>query len=463
MNDATKDGTHQLCRLRLIIGSRALDMALPPDVALIDMLPGILRALGGKVADQGVEHEGWVLQRIGGTPLDETRTAEELGLLDGETIHVRPRAAALPPIDFDDLVAGIGEQTRTWDNRWSAERTRFMLLAFAAATFGLGALLLASGGLTPARMFTAAGAAVALVVTAAALNRALGDVVTATVLSLVAVPYAAIAGWLLPTVFGAQAPSSAFCAALFGTTALALGMIGVGAARLIHISGLVAGGQLTVITLIPAVTPATPAQAAGVGLLLCLVLTMFVPTASFRLAGLALPALPTRAEEFGQDIEPVPYRQVVHRSVVADHYMTALSATLGIVELGIFGVLVTSGGLWELTLTAVGGLLLLMRARNLDSMYQRWALLLPGGLAVFAVVWRAAVLVPPFERLVLVFVAILLIAVLLAVASLTLPGRQLRPYWGRALDIFDTACILAVIPILLAVLNVYALVRGLGG
>ena len=44
-----------------------------------------------------------------------------------------------------------------------------------------------------------------------------------------------------------------------------------------------------------------------------------------------------------------------------------------------------------------------------------------------------------------------------------MPGRRLRPYWGRLVDILESFTAVALLPLLLQVLHVYGLMRGLAG
>ena len=67
------------------------------------------------------------------------------------------------------------------------------------------------------------------------------------------------------------------------------------------------------------------------------------------------------------------------------------------------------------------------------------------------------------DRVLALWFPVLLVAVLLLVLSMQLPGRRLRPYWGRAFDILETVTAVAVLPLVLAVLHVYELMRGLAG
>lgn len=70
----------------------------------IDLLPAIVSLLGDGMADVGLEHGGWVLQRLGDPPVRDDLSAAVLSLHDSYAAHVRPGADQLPPFDFDDPI-----------------------------------------------------------------------------------------------------------------------------------------------------------------------------------------------------------------------------------------------------------------------------------------------------------------------------------------------------------------------
>ncbi|MEK8108407.1 EsaB/YukD family protein [Micromonospora sp. M12] len=71
-----------------------MDLALPSDVPMADLLPTLLRYAGEDMADEGARHGGWALSRLGGAPLDGGRTVAQLGVRDGEVLYFNPRSAA---------------------------------------------------------------------------------------------------------------------------------------------------------------------------------------------------------------------------------------------------------------------------------------------------------------------------------------------------------------------------------
>src|SRR5699024_3340856 len=252
-------------------------------------------------------------------------------------------------------------------------------------------------------------------------------------------------GWLLPAAFDTGAAAQWACAGAFVLAALAVGLAGVGDAALLFVSALFGAVPLTVTAVLGASTPLDSSQVAGIGAALPLIVLVIVPTSAFRLGGLTLPPLPTSAEEFGEDLEPIPHRVVVERSALADRYMTALHAALGLTSAVLLTLLVSASTLWAMITGAVAALLLLLRSRNLTRSRQRWALLAPGAYVGGLDLILVATLLPGALRPVL-FGGAVVLAVVLLVCSTSLPGRKLRPYWGRAVDILESLCAVAVIP-----------------
>src|SRR3954452_24353186 len=107
-----------VCRLTVCGPDSRIELAVPVHVPLADLLPAMLVHLDQRLATSGLEHGGWVLQRLGEPPLDEDRGTAALGLYDGDMVYLRPRADQLPPIDFDDLVDGVATAINDRVDRW---------------------------------------------------------------------------------------------------------------------------------------------------------------------------------------------------------------------------------------------------------------------------------------------------------------------------------------------------------
>jgi hypothetical protein len=69
----------------------------------------------------------------------------------------------------------------------------------------------------------------------------------------------------------------------------------------------------------------------------------------------------------------------------------------------------------------------------------------------------------PVAALALVLPAVLAVAAITLTMAMWLPAHRPTPFWGRAGDIIDMMAIVALVPLALAVLQVYPKVRGLGG
>ncbi|HVQ90884.1 MAG TPA: hypothetical protein VMU51_07585, partial [Mycobacteriales bacterium] len=200
------------------------------------------------------------------------------------------------------------------------------------------------------------------------------------------------------------------------------------------------------------------AGAAAVVLATALLLRAVVPVLAARLAGLRIRPLPGSATEFQQDIDPEPAGTVLAGAESAIGYLVAMYVGLGAVEAGCLAVLASAPGWAPRALTAVASFLLLLNGRDLVGAWQRLAALGPGLVGAAAVLAAGTATATPQHRLVIVAALVILAGVLVAAARM-LPGRRLLPYWGRLADLGQSAAALAVVPLVLAVLQLYARVR----
>ncbi|GLZ02000.1 type VII secretion integral membrane protein EccD [Actinoplanes sp. NBRC 103695] len=448
-------------RLRFVLGDKAMDVALPGEAPLVDLLPAVLLRLNPEAADHGAEHDGWVVQRLGGVPLDEERTAVELELLDGEALHFRPRAEQLPPIDFDDLVDGVGEQARTSPWRWSDDRTRTMFLVLGGLTLAAGLVMLGLGGPPVWRATVAAVLAVALLAAAGLVSRAVPDPQTGSLLAFASAGYAASSGWLGAQALAPHSPAQVrlSLAALAALVALAAGLSAVADAGLLFAGALAFVTFVAVPALLTAAGPVTPPEAAACGLVLTLLLGLTLPPLGFRLGGLALPMLPGKPEQLSEDIDPAPHRIVVERGSAGLAYLAALTVGVGAAQVLMAAVLVRDGGVWPMIMALVVATLLSMRSRHLTGLVSRWATIAPAiALVVFDLFRFTADQSGPVRAAILVPAAAVVAGAVLTAAG-TLPGRRLRPYWGRAVDILEIFIAVMLVPVLAAVLGIYQMVR----
>ncbi|MCK2221296.1 type VII secretion integral membrane protein EccD [Actinomadura sp. ATCC 31491] len=450
------------CHVTIVGPRRKADLALPADIPLPNVLPGLLRALG-EVGGESAAAPGWTLQRLGGQPFDLGQSLGALGVLDGEILYLRPREAMLPPALYDDVADVVASGVREGRGAWSAKHTRVVGAGGASALLALGAGGLAVSGMPALTVTIVAGLlALLLIVTAALLSRAVGDSLAGALVGHAALPYGLVAGLFAPgTSAGIGAPhllASLACTALVAAIAGALVSDGVqgflGAAGAATVGGICAA---VVMVFAP-----PPAGVAAMAMAVLLALSPLVPTLSFRLAKVPLPAMPTTAEELRSDNQRLDAPAIQERTRVAQRYATGMIAVIGLSALVTQALLVMADGWVADAMTVSLSLTLIMRARVFRGLGQRLWLIGAGlaGLAMLAVsLFGQGGIVGSLA----VAIGILWLALMTVGIGLWLATGRPSPFWGRAGDILDIALIVQLFPLALGVLEVYTWVRGLSG
>ena len=455
-----------LCRLTVCGPGRSAELAVPVHVPLIDLLPALIGHLGDSLADAGLEHGGWVLQRLGDPRLREELSVAALGLRDGDVVHLRPRAEQLPPLDFDDLIDGIATGISARSDRWQPDMSRRLLAGLLAAPLAAGLALLA-GHVGRLSDLLAVAMAVVLIGLTAVSSRALADLLAADIFGAAAIGYAGLAGAELPLLRG-SAGAGLMSLASWRPVLLACGIAMAGAATAVSLARggrhpalvatsagsalLAVGGALATFAKLDA------AAVAGILLALILALGGCVPVTAFRLANMRLDPTPSTPEELQSELDPVSGQQVLEKTRLADRYMTGLYGGLSVIVTGCLVVLAFSAG-WPARVVAIDAIvLMLLHARALVSARHRLAVVIPavGGAALLVAVagLRADDHVWP------AVMAALVIAVgLLLTSERSLPGHKLLPHWGRAGDLLQTITAVALIPEVLWLLNLYGFAK----
>ncbi|MEU2424084.1 type VII secretion integral membrane protein EccD [Streptomyces sp. NPDC007851] len=458
-----------LCRLTVRAPEKTLDLAVPADVPIADLLPVIAGHAGEDLAEQGLEHGGWVLQRLGGHPLDLEGTPESLDLREGETLVLSPGTEALPPVRYDSLLEAVSAVVQHLPHAWTPQVSRWVLrVLMAAALLGCLVLLVTSKGAAGDRVALAAGAALLTLSGAGSAARVLDDPQGGVVLGLFGAAFLAAAGLLLvgggragdgsARTVGAHllAAGAAGSVGLVLATAVVTGYPVVFASCGVLSLAAVLGGSLMVALDVSAHQAAAAVAAAAV------LLGAFIPMMSFSLSGLRLPPLPTNPDQLQEGIEPRTENDVASGGAAVDRWMTGLYGAVGMVCLAAFATLARHPGLPETVTSVVLAVLLGLHGRSLGTSWQRIALSVPAGIGTVLLVTELAVRHGRPGEL-LGIAALLLCAALAAVVSWTVPGRRLLPYWGRAGDLLQSGAALALLPLALWVLDVYQRLRGLFG
>lgn len=458
-----------LSRITIVAPQRRIDLSIPSDVPLAHMMPTLLRAAGTGLADAGLAHSGWVLQRLDGPPLDLGRSLNQLGVRNGDILYFRPRMAQIPEMSFDDVADVIATGIRDRSDRWRPHTTRSFGLGAVAAVLAVGAIAIALSGSPWTAPAIAAGiVALVLLIGAMALSRAFGDSGAGTVLGHAAVPYGFLAGLLAParrgmdiTHVGAPHLLAGFGAAML-VAVIAGFAVADGVPTFLGVSAAAAVG--TVAAGIGYAFPGLPP--AGIAATVAAVVMMFtalIPTLSFRLARLPLPPVPTSAEDLRRDTQNIDGRLVLDRTATADRFATGMAAAVALVAIGAL-LLLAGSSRWSGPVTAaVMSASLLLRARVFRGRAQRAWMLTAGLLGLAALDIGLALRGDQVTTLAGVLLPLLVLAGVLAGLSVWLPGHRPSPFWGRAGDIVDMLIIISLIPLALAALDLYSTIRGLKG
>ncbi|GGN18993.1 type VII secretion integral membrane protein EccD [Actinoplanes campanulatus] len=459
-------GGPNLARVTIAAPERRMDVALPDNMLVAELLPHLLRHAEGGLGETGDLGGGWVLRRATGAALEPHRNLTAQGIRDGELLHLKPVREDWPELAYDDVVEVIASGSRRAGRAWAGAATRDTGLAITAVALLMGLAGLAFTGpqwRTPGVI--AIGVALALTVGGVLLSRAFRDAGAGAVVAAAGLPYAFFGGAWLIMPGDAGFLDTGAPGLLLGSAALLvlslLGHTGVAGLPRLFVAGIAASltGLLAALLSIAGITAA---GAAAVALTTAIGLLPAYPVLAGWLGRLPFPELPSRAEEILAD-KPTPRRSDVFAAVVRASEVltglllsTAICSVVSIVYLtaqrpDISGVL--------LIVAAVAALLL--RARLLPMPRQRVPLLVAGltGLAVLGL--GAAYHADGRSPGMLLLAGAGVAAVIALSTALVFSRRQPSPYLGRAADVFDVVAIMALIPLACAVIGIFGSIRGL--
>lgn len=459
--NSTSVGVGDVCRLTVYGPDSRVELAVPVHVPVADLLPTLLGHLDPRLATSGLEHGGWVLQRLGEPPLEEDLGTAALGLCDGDTVYLRPRDAQLPPIDFDDLVDGVAGVIADRKDRWRPEHGLRLANACTLIMGLIGWYLIVGLPSGVLAAWVAGTCAVVLLAAGTAAVRSFDDRRSAIVLSLLAIGYAALAGLAVPVLdnpitYGrVTAAPSILTAAVFVAAASLLARFGTGTHPAGHAATTGGGALVAVAALLSSRTGVAAAGAAAVLVPVVLLLGYFTPTIAAIAAGLSVPRLPTTPDEFQADLEPESSVTLLRRAAAADRYVTAGYVGLAVVLSGALWLVALRSGIAAPLLVLVVAVLLLLHCRELISAWQRVAMMTPAIVGVGVLLVATAERSSPATQMAttggLTFLALLACA-----AGHMLSRRRLIPHWGLAGDIAHWLTAIAVVPLALQICDVYA-------
>lgn len=445
-------------RITVVTPRARVDVALPVQSTLAELVPQLVR-LSGAEGQASPDNPGWVLSRLGDSPFPPGLTVAAIGLRDGEVLHLSPRERQVVPLLFDDVVDAIASVAATKTGAWAGQIARRSAQLAAVAAL-LGAAVLLAAGLSGTWFAPAACGVFALVLlfSGGALARAYSDSDSGVACAAAGVGAALLAGMTAVPPFQASlevASIAAGLAALTGYGVLAAVLL---SDRLPWFGGLaVAGGFGTIATAFVLLSGVPVAGPAAVLTAVATALAALAPMLALRLGKLPLPRVPADIDSFRAEEEPTLGPDVLDQTANAERILTGLLAALALAAVGGVFALLADDSLWGAALSGVLGVVWLLRSRSYAGTAQRLVLLLAG----LVMLGRLGAWLVAWQHGVLVAVGVLVVAAILCLAHATRVRRGHRsPYWSRMMDVAEFVGLIAIVPLVGAVLNVYEVVRG---
>lgn len=455
-----------LSRVTVVAPQGRVDLALPWDVPLADLLPTMLRYAGADLADDPAARNRWTLSRLGGVVLDSSHTPAQLQVRDGELLYLRPSGDEAPQMVFDDVVDAVATAARDRAGRWSAATTRAVGLCVAVLALLAGAVgVLLAGPPQLAGAVTGLAMAAVLLVVAVVLARAVGDGRAAVAFALTGIAYAAVGGLLLFAGDRAVADLGWPHIVVAGTMVLVftvVAAVAVADAGPVFLCVAICAVALLLTAAVALGFGVAASAAAAATITLTLAFLPALPMFAYRLGRLRVPSLPTDRGDIQSDDEQVDGARILDQSDRADAFLAALLTALSVIGGGSAVVLCTGGGP-GVGLCAVLGLLFLARARWFGHRTQRLPLLVAGAVALTAVAVVGFAVVDAGARLFVVVGATVIVVGVSAGFAFAAGRRPSTPLWGRVVDILEVLLILAVFPLALWVTDLYAWIRTVRG
>lgn len=475
------------CRVTIVAPDSRIDVALPEDIPVADIYPEILR-LSGQSPAEGAP-VGYHLVRRDGTVLDGARSFTAQRILDGEVLSLRPFAESLPPAVYDDVSDAVASAVTKDRRLWGDDLMRGAGLIGGMVLLVLMAFVLWFADPVRHDMHSLPGilagvAGVLLVAFAAVRARVYEDRTSAIALGLGAMPHVMIAGsGLLPLAEGGGIGRLQFllgCVAVLVASVVLIAATPTGDGPFVAAAFAAAVG--TLITFIAILTDIRPVETASVCVPVAVGLVAFLPGLSSRFARLPIgyTAPQPGAVRYDDDPDaapdtegPVDAERIAAQARRGHEMLVGLVGGCAAVLLGATAVLGFSDSGWGQLLALAAGLAMLLRARLFRYTSQVGCALV-AGLGAIALLGIGLALNPPV-RLVMDFATgddtamnlrtIWLTAVIAGAAGLItaigliVPSKGVTPFWARFLEIFEAFVLLTLIPLCLAVMNVYSAAR----
>ncbi|MDI3417953.1 type VII secretion integral membrane protein EccD [Streptomyces sp. B-S-A12] len=486
-------------RVTVAATDNRIDLALAEDMPVAEIYPELLR-LTGQTQAAGTP-TGYHLVRADGTLLDPTLTLAAQRVVDGERLTLRPMDRSLPPAVFDSVSDAVASAVGRDRRLWSDGLLRGASLLGSVLLLVLMSYLLWSAD--PARHdmnglpgVVAGAAGVLLTAFAGARARAYGDRAGSVAFGLAALPMLLLAGSGIVGPDGGDGPGRLQfllgCVCMLVASSVLLALSPGGSAPFVGAVFVTAAGTLA--SFVAILTEASATETASVCVPIAVGLIAFLPGLSSRFARLPIGYIAPRSavDMFGADPDPADARQAqltaeVHpvgtpvdaeqvalRARRSHELLLGLVGGCAVVVAVAAGVLGFSDSVWAQFLALAAGLSMLLRARLFRYTAQVASALL-AGIASIGLLLAGLATNPPADlmnellrygdRTGLDIRAMWLFALgaagvaLFTAIGLIVPKKGLTPFWGRFLDLAESAVLLSLLPLCLATLELFEAAR----
>ena len=446
-----------LCRLTVQRGGDdaqgAVDLALPSNTLLGRLMPSIVEIVhrDGSTPLTGCR---WQLSRIGGSPLDESRTLADNEIRDGALLLLTandPPALEWLIDDPTHIVAQANTASPTPAPRMFPVIGCLSMAGVGAAALGWPAVVAGTAG----QPVTGAGLAIAAATGAVLVRRTHPDPLLSVTLGIIAITFAALAGYLVvpagqPAAQALLAAAAAFWVAILLRRLMTGGTIcltAIAAAAML-IAGVAAGSV---------VWDLSTAAAGALLATLSLATLALGPRFSIAVAGIG-PRPPSVDDGDG----PAPH-VINARAVMAHQTLTGLvigssgTAALGAALVACTGHRDHGSPLSAAIFTAVIGPVLLLQVRTHVDATRRTALAMGGMISVAACFALAIASWPQHAH----WISVLAAATGIATLCPRL-GLSVSPVTRRAVELGEYLALAAVVPVACWAGGLYGLVRNMG-
>ncbi|MGL5861806.1 MAG: hypothetical protein ACRCY9_11195, partial [Phycicoccus sp.] len=296
-------------------------------------------------------------------------------------------------------------------------------------------------------------------------GRVLAREPAALVALVLAICYAGVCGLVATstaTLDNLVGPPQVLLAAVLVVAVAAAGLLALPSARPLVTFVAVVGGAATVLAAFVVLLDVDAARVAAVGATVVVSLAPSWPTVALRLGRVPMPTVPRDIPDFVELTSANEAVDAVAAARSAGQHLTAIVGGFGLVVAGCVAVVIAQDTGWATWLAVVLTVALLTRARHLRSTVPKATALAAGGVAALVV---AAVVAGRADRVVvatLVGVCVMACVVVVLLVERR-PMRRPSPHRGRWLDILEIVALVATVPLLLGVLDLYARLRGIGG